>query len=243
MNIKMTMSYDGSKYYGFQRLKKQELTIQGKIEKVLSEYFGKAIEINGSGRTDKGVHAVMQVANFKVNDDVDLVDLKVYLRRYLPEDIVIYDLEEANDRFHARLTAKGKVYEYRIERNLYGSPFDRKYVTVPFYDLDVLEMRDASTVLVGEHDFRSFTNAKTKKSTVRTIDEIKIEEQGSMVIITISGNGFLHNMVRIIVGSLLEVGSGRMNRDELERALLAKKREIAGPMAPAKGLFLEKVLY
>lgn len=243
-NIKIIIQYDGSRYKGFQRLQDNDMTIQGKIEAVLSKMTNEDIEIIGSGRTDMGVHAYGQVANFKTDSDMNLNKMKKYLEEYLPEDIVIKSLEEVSDRFHSRYNAKSKTYLYKIDNNSYQSPFLRKYSTYIGKKLDLDAMKKASEVLVGEHDFTSFCSSKSKKkSNIREVYSISIQEKEGIVSIYIDGNGFLYNMVRIIVGALIEVGLGKKSTEDIKNMLEAKDRTKSSETAPSKGLYLYRVMY
>ncbi|MGL6107231.1 tRNA pseudouridine(38-40) synthase TruA [Romboutsia sp.] len=243
-NIKMTMNYDGSRYKGFQRLKDNDMTIQGKIEAVLNKMTDEEIEIIGSGRTDMGVHAYGQVANFKTNSDMSIRKMKAYLYEYLPEDIVVSQMEEVEERFHSRYNAKSKVYLYKIYNAEVHDPFLRKYTNHVAKKLDIDAMKDASQYLVGEHDFTSFAAAKSKKkSNVRNIHSIEINQKNELIEIFVEGDGFLYNMVRIIVGALIDVGSGRKTSQDIEDMLEQKDRSQASDTALAKGLHLYKVKY
>ena len=243
-NIKMTIRYDGSRYKGFQRLKDNDMTIQGKIEDVLSKMTNENIEIIGSGRTDMGVHAYKQVANFKTNSNLSVEKMNDYLYKYLPEDIVIKDICEVDDRFHARYNAKGKVYLYRINNVKHHDVFLRKYTTHVEKPLDIEAMKEASKYLIGEHDFTSFASSKSKKkSNVREIYSIDIQLNENMIDIFIEGNGFLYNMVRIISGALIDVGLGKKTPEDIKNMLEVKNRAMASDTAPSKGLFLYKVKY
>lgn len=243
-NIKMTIKYDGSRYKGFQRLKDNDMTIQGKIEDVLSKMTNEHIEIIGSGRTDMGVHARGQVANFKTNSELSLKKMQDYLYNYLPEDIVIAELEEVEERFHSRYNVKSKTYLYKIDNNKYHDPFTRRYTTHIEKKLNIDLMREASEYLVGEHDFTSFASSKSKKkSNVREIHSIVINENNNMIDIYVQGNGFLYNMVRIIAGALIDVGSKRKTPQDIKIMLENKDRSKSSDTAPAKGLCLYKVTY
>lgn len=243
-NIKMTVEYDGSRYKGFQRLKDNEMTIQGKIESVLSKMTNEEIEIIGSGRTDMGVHAYGQVVNFKTNSSDSVEKIQKYLYEYLPEDIVIRDIEEVGDRFHSRYNAKSKVYLYRIDNKKFQDTFNRKYSYHVDKKLNIDLMREGSKFLIGEHDFTSFASSKSKKkSNVREVYSIDIQESKGFIEIYIEGNGFLYNMVRIITGALIDVGLKRKSPKEIKSILEAKNRTLASDTAPAKGLFLYKVKY
>ncbi len=243
-NIKMIVQYDGSNFKGFQRLKDNDNTIQGKIEDVLSKLTNEKIELIGSGRTDMGVHAFGQVVNFKTNCNESVEKIQKYLYNYLPESIVIKSIEETDDRFHSRYNAKSKVYLYKIDNSKFHNPFSRKYTTHISKKLDVELMREASNYLVGEHDFSSFASSKSKKkSHIRQIESIDIVQNNEIIEIYVKGDGFLYNMVRIIIGTLIEVGHKKINPSDVENMLQAKDRTVSGETAPAKGLYLFKVLY
>lgn len=243
-NIKMNINYDGSRYKGFQRLKDNDMTIQGKIEAVLSKMTDENIEIIGSGRTDMGVHAYNQVANFKTNTDMSLKKMKAYLYEYLPEDIVVSQLEEVEDRFHSRYNAKSKTYLYKIYNAEVHDPFLRKYTNHIPKKLDMDAMKEGSRFLIGEHDFTSFASSKSKKkSNIRNIHSIEINKNNDVIEIFVEGDGFLYNMVRIIVGALIDVGSGRKTPEDMKTMLEQKDRSLASDTALAKGLYLYKVKY
>lgn len=243
-NLKLTIEYDGSRYKGWQRLADNDNTIQGKIEGVLSKMTSEKIELIGCGRTDGGVHAENYIANFHTNCMLSKEMMINYLYEFLPEDIVVKEIEEVEERFHARYNAKSKTYVYKINNSKFRSVFNRKYVYHTDEELNIDHMREASKILVGTHDFQSFTTLKPKKkSTVRTINYINIMKNGEIIEIEINGDGFLWNMVRIITGTLLEVGAGKRTVDEVKTILDKKKREEAGPMAQAKGLYLKEVIY
>jgi len=243
-NIKLIIRYDGSRYKGFQRLKDNDMTIQGKIEDVLSKMTNESIEIIGSGRTDMGVHAYGQVANFKTNSKLSIEKMKSYLYEYLPEDIVITNLEEVEDRFHSRYNAKSKVYLYKIYNNKLHDPFLRRYTTHIPKKLDIDLMREASKYFIGEHDFTSFASSKSKKkSNVRTIYSINIKEDNGLIEIYFEGNGFLYNMVRIMTGALIDVGHKKISPSDIKLMLENKDRTKSSDTAPAKGLYLYKVSY
>ena len=242
-NLRLDICYDGTRYRGWQRLKGVDNTIQGKLEQTLSRILGDEIEIHGSGRTDAGAHAMGQVANFHCGNPMSADEILRQLRSYLPEDIGIYSCREAADRFHARLNAQTKRYRYRIWRSAKPCVFDRRYVWVNPEKLDVEKMRQAAGHFIGEHDFSAFcANKKMKKSTVRRIDRIDILEEGSELRLDFVGNGFLYNMVRIMVGTLVEVGRGERDADSIP-TLFGAKREDAGYLAPASGLCLMEVDY
>lgn len=243
-NIKLVIQYDGSRYKGFQRLKDNDNTIQGKIEDVLSKMGDEDIEIIGSGRTDMGVHAYKQVANFKTNSTLSVRKINDYLDKYLPEDIVVRETSEVDDRFHARYNAKAKVYLYKINNSKHHDVFLRKYTTHVEKPLDIVAMKEASKYLIGEHDFTSFASSKSKKkSNVREIHSITINKNNEAIDIFVEGNGFLYNMVRIIVGALIDVGLHRKSPEDIKNMLDKKDRSQASDTAPAKGLYLYSVKY
>lgn len=242
--IKITLQYDGGRYDGWQRQGNTDQTIQGKLEGILEKMAGFPVEVRGAGRTDAGVHALGQTADFKVPDSFVPDEVMDYLNRYLPEDIQVLEAEEKDGRFHSRLNAVSKIYRYVIETGVRKDVFERKYVYGLGNALDIQAMKKAASYLVGEHDFKSFcANKKMKKSTVRNIYSIDIEEKGSKVILTFKGNGFLYHMVRIITGTLIETGLGKRHADDIKRILAAGNREEAGFTAPAEGLFLVEVNY
>lgn len=243
-NIKLIIEYDGSRYKGFQRLKDNENTIQGKIESVLSKMLDEHIEIIGSGRTDMGVHAYNQVANFKTSSTISVKKISDYLYKYLPEDIVVKEVKEVSDRFHSRYNAKQKVYLYKINNAKHHDVFLRKYSTHIDKPLDIELMKKASECLIGEHDFTSFASSKSKKkSNVRNIHSITINKNKDVIDIYVEGNGFLYNMVRIIVGALIDVGLHKKTPQDIKVMLEAKDRSKASDTAPAKGLYLYSVKY
>lgn len=242
-NLRLDICYDGTRYRGWQRLPGREDTIQGKLEAVLSRLLGEPIEVSGSGRTDAGVHARGQVANFHCESGMSCGEILAGLRRYLPEDIGIYSCQETSPRFHARLNARKKTYQYRIWNSEEPCVFERRFVAVMPQTLDLDVMQEAAELLVGEHDFSAFCgNAKMKKSTVRRIDAIDIRKRGGEIRIRVTGNGFLQGMMRILVGTLVEVGRGERSAGSIP-ALFGAKRAEAGFLAPAQGLCLEEVVY
>lgn len=242
-NLRLDICYDGTRYRGWQRLPGKDDTIQGKLETVLSRILGEPIEISGSGRTDAGVHARGQVANFHCESTMAAPEILENLRRYLPEDIGIYSCRDVSERFHARLNAKEKTYCYRIWNSEMPCVFDRRFVAVMPETLDISAMEQAARYLMGQHDFAAFCgNAKMKKSTVRYIRDLTVTRQGNEVRITVTGNGFLHNMVRILVGTLVEVGRGEREPDSIPQ-LFGGKRAEAGFLAPPQGLCLMEVYY
>lgn len=242
-NYKFLIEYDGSRYYGWQR-QPDHTTIQGKLESVLCVLCGKEIEVIGAGRTDAGVHAKGMVANALLETDSMPEEIRDYLNRYLPDDIAVKEVREASPRFHARYNAIGKTYRYTCYVGAVKPVFDRKYYWGLDEKPDVKRMLQAAELLKGEHDFRNFcVNPRMKKSTVRIVDRIEITREGEYLYFTFHGTGFLQNMVRIMVGTLLEVGCGRMTCDQIKAVLEAKDRQKAGPTAPAQGLCLMGVDY
>ena len=242
-NLRLDICYDGTRYKGWQRLPGTDATIQGKIETALSRILDEPIEISGSGRTDAGVHALRQVANFHCNSAMPANEILSQLRRYLPEDIGIYSCKDCSERFHARLNAKEKTYLYRIWNSQAPCVFQRRYVAEFPEKLDVAAMEKAASYLVGEHDFSAFCgNPKFKKSTVRFIRNVDIIRDGEELKLFFTGNGFIHNQVRIMVGTLIEVGRGERMPDSIP-ALFGGKRAEAGFLAPGQGLCLQEVEY
>ena len=248
-NIKMLLQYDGTRYKGWQKQNQKGnsvVTIQGKIENVLSKMTGEEIEVIGCGRTDSGVHADNYVANFFTDSKMTLVEMMSYLEEYLPEDIVVKELKIASDRFHSRLNVKGKTYVYSIQNTKYQDVFSKRFAYHIKEELDIESMREGAKYLIGTHDFKSFTNLKVKngkKSTIRTIRDIKITNYNGFVQIEVSGNGFLLNMVRIIVGTLVEVGVHKRNPEYIKEILESKNRENSGLKVPGKGLMLKNLEY
>ncbi len=245
-NFRILVQYEGTRYQGWQRQDSTGNTIQGKLEMILAKMTGlDFVQVDGSGRTDAGVHARGQVANFKIDTALSAQEVMDYLNHYLPEDIGVTSIQEVPERFHSRLNAKGKTYCYRIWNSSMPCVFERRYVYELPEQLDLDAMRAAASCFVGKHDFKAFTsNKKSKKSTVRTIDAIQIENVGKEIVITYSGDGFLYHMVRILTGTLIEVGLGQRSPASVG-ALLAQNaaRELSGVLVPAKGLCLVEVRY
>lgn len=243
-NYKMIIQFDGSRYKGWQKLKDNDLTVQGKLEAVLSKMAEEEIQVIGCGRTDAGVHAENYVANFHINSSLTPKSILLYLYEFLPEDIVVKSLEEVHDRFHARHNAKSKTYVYSINKKEFRNVFNRKYTYHIEESLDISQMKKASEYLVGTHDFQSFTSLKSDtKSTARTIYSIDITEKGGIIEIALNGDGFLLHMARIIVGTLMEVGKNNIKATDVQKILDNKKRIENVPLAPAKGLCLRDVQY
>ncbi len=243
-NYKITIAYDGTKYNGWQRQGNTDNTIQGKLNEIIGKYLSEEVDVAGSGRTDRGVHARAQVASFKVKQAIDVKRFVADINGYLPQDIRVLHIEQVDDRFHARLCAVSKTYEYVIDNGAISDVFSRKYVCRIEEKLDVVAMKKAAKMLAGTNDYISFCgNKHFKKSSVRTVFDIKIVEAEGMIVILYTGDGFLQNMVRIMTGTLIEVGLGKRNADSMKEIIAAKSRDVAGFMAPPEGLFLYEVKY
>lgn len=243
-NYKFTITYDGSRYYGWEHQPGTDLTIQGKLETVLERMTGEAVNVIGAGRTDAGVHARAMTANAHMNTDLSTTAIRDYMNRYLPEDICITEVHEVSDRFHSRYNAVGKTYCYTCYYGALKPVFDRKYVYVLDKYPDLELMRKASTYLIGQHDFKSFCgNPKFKKSTVRIVDSILIEQKGNYITFTYHGTGFLQYMVRILTGTLLEVGFKKRSPESIPDIIDAKDRTKAGYTVPPQGLCMIKSDY
>jgi tRNA pseudouridine38-40 synthase len=248
-NIKMLMEYDGSKYKGWQKLGNEseeastkDITIQGKLEGVLSIMTNEDISVIGCGRTDAGVHALNYTANFHTNSNLSTEKMSEYLYKYLPEDIQVKSIKDCSQRFHSRYNALSKTYVYKINNKNKRNIFNRKYEYTINEALNVQEMIDAAKFLIGTHDFQSFSNLKSKKkTTIKTIHSINIVKNGHLIEIEIKGNSFLWNMIRIICGTLIEVGKGSLKPEDVKVILDQKSRREAGPSAPAHALFLKEV--
>lgn len=243
-NYKLILQYDGTRYNGWQRQGNTDNTIQGKLNEIISRYLGEEVDIAGSGRTDAGVHALAQVANFKTSKCFDKDKFMAEVNAFLPQDIRITAVETVDERFHARLSAVSKTYEYVIDNAPVADVFARKYSCRVEKLLNVDKMREAASLLTGTHDYTSFCgNKKFKKSPVRTVTDIEIAEADGKIRIAFSGDGFLQNMVRIMAGTLIEVGLGKREAASISAILEAKSREAASMMAPPEGLFLKEVYY
>lgn len=238
------VKYDGTKYNGWQRLTENtEKSIQGKIELVLSKLLNEEIKIIGSGRTDAGVHALMQVCNFKTESSLPK-DFINNFNKYLPEDIKIVEIKSVDDRFHSRFNAKKKTYMYRIDNNLFADPFLRKFAFHVEEKLDMKAIKEVSKIFLGEHDFTSFSRMSgKKKSCVRTIESIEFKEENGFIEIYFTGDGFLYNMVRMITGTLIQIGRNQSNLSEVRELLESKDRSKHRYTVPPNGLFLYNVEY
>ncbi len=247
-NYKITLQYDGTRYLGWEHQPGKDNTIQGKVEQVLARMLdypaGKIPNLIGCGRTDAGVHAEAFVCNVHLETSMTTDEIQSYLNQYLPDDIGVTDVREASDRFHSRYNAVGKTYRYTCWYGKTKPVFDRRYIHVLDAQPDLAAMRRAAAFLLGEHDFRSVCgNPKMKKSTVRRVDSIEIVQHGPVITLTYHGSGFLQYMVRILTGTLLEVGWGQREAESIPALLEAGDRRLAGFTAPAKGLCLVKVDY
>lgn len=243
-NYRITLQYDGTRYSGWQKQGNTENTIQEKLENILFKMTGAEAEIHGSGRTDAGVHALAQIANFKCNTSLSEQQMQDYFNKYLPLDIRILSLTEVSARFHARLNASKKHYRYVIDTNTVQNVFTRKYMAHVPKNLCIEDMDTAAAFLLGEHDFKSFCDNKhMKKSTIRRIDSIDFTLKDGILSIDFLGNGFLYHMIRILVGTLLEVGEKKKKPEDITAILQAKDRSAAGYTAPPHGLYLVEVFY
>ena len=252
--IRITLEYDGTRYSGWQR-QRGAITIQQAVEEVLQQLFQQKIRIEGSGRTDAGVHALGQVASFKIDAAHDRGILKrgarlnrgrlmLALNSLLPDDIVVTDAREVPPNFHARHSAKKKRYSYYILNRRYSSAIHRERCYFYPSHLNLNLLRRASKVLTGKHSFRAFASESfKKKSYVRNLTRLSIRRHGDLLKFTFEADGFLYNMIRNIVGTLLEAGRGKISAADVRRILHSEKRHLAGPKVPAHGLYLEKVSY
>ena len=243
-NFKLTLCYDGGRYDGWQRQGNSENTIQGKLEALLTRLLEQSVEVAGSGRTDAGVHALGQVCSFRAETDLGCAALLREIRRYLPEDIGAISLEEAEPRFHARLSCREKTYVYRIWNSDEPNVFERRWMLSHPAPLDLDAMRKAAAQLVGEHDFSTFcANRRMKKTAVRNLKRIDIARSGGEIRIALTADGFLYHMVRILTGTLVEVGLHQREAREMPAILASRDRSRAGFTAPAKGLIRWEVRY
>lgn len=240
---KLTVCYDGGNYYGFQR--QGDLpTVQAELEKVLSTRFQQNIVVQPSGRTDAGVHAIAQVVHFDTDKVFDTDSFGYSINTMLPKDIAVNDCRRVSDDFHARFGAKKKTYLYKVCMSKIHSPLKRLYYHICFYDLDIDKMREACRYFLGEHDFRAFMLAdEEKENTVRTVYDLHIDRDGEDLFIYVTGNGFLHNMVRIIAGTLIDVGRGRFAPEDIAKMIESKRHVMTGKTLEACGLYLYSVEY
>lgn len=243
-NIKLIIEYDGKDFNGWQK-QPNKLNIQGTIEQAINKITGEDVELNASGRTDAGVHSLGQVANFKTNYDLPIEKWPLALNANLKKSIVIKSAEEVDDRFHSRLSCKRKTYRYVINNSKYGTAIYRNLETHIPQKLDIEKMREAAKCFEGEHDFKAFKASGTSgKSSVRTIYKAEVlEKDDDRIYIELTGNGFLYNMVRIISGTLVDVGLGKIEPEDITKIIEDEKREKAGKTLPPQGLYLVKVEY
>lgn len=242
-NIKLIIEYDGTNYAGWQK-QNNAITIQEKVEEAIESITGSLVEVTGSSRTDAGVHAKGFVCNFFTETNIPGENFKRALNRFLPQDIVVLSSEEVPVAFHARYNSIAKRYVYTIVNGPQRPAIGRNYVHYFYRKLDIEKMREAAKYFIGTHDFSAFKNkGSSVKTSVRTIKELKIVENENVIIFSIVGDGFLYNMVRIIVGTLLEVGVGRFKPEYIPEIICSKDRARAGKSAPASGLCLEEVFY
>jgi pseudouridylate synthase I len=245
-NIKLVIEYDGSRYDGWQKQpgSPKSITIQDKIENVLNKMEGTVVNLVGAARTEAGVHAYGQIANFSVDSDMKLYEIKHYLNRFLPRDIAVLEVAEVPERFHSSFNAKAFVYVYKISMGEVPSVFDRKYNYYSFHKLDVRKMKEAAKYLTGTHDFKAFSdNPRMKKSTERTMNRVDFYSDINEIQITMEADDFWPNMARIIAGTLMEIGEGTREPEEMKEILESRNREKAGEIAEARGLFLQEVIY
>ena len=238
--IKLIVAYDGTSYNGWQ-IQPGVRTIEGELNRALSELLSEDIQVIGASRTDSGVHALCNVAVFDTNTRIPGEKISYALNQRLPDDIRIQKSEEVDADFHPRHCDSRKTYEYRILNAEFPMPVKRLYSHFTYVPLEVSKMKEAAAYLVGEHDFKSFcATAAVVETTVRTITDLQVEKQGEEIVIRVTGTGFLYNMVRIIAGTLMEVGRGNMLPEQIKAVLDVKDRQAAGPTAPACGLTLVK---
>lgn len=242
-NIKLTIEYDGKEFNGWQK-QPDKLNIQGTIEQAIESITGEKVELNASGRTDAGVHAIAQVANFKTNSKIPIEKMAIAINSRLKKSIVIKSAEEVDERFHSRLTCKKKTYRYVINNSKYGTAIYRNLEYHISNDLDVNKMQEAAKYFEGEHDFKAFKASGTSsKNSIRTIYKAQVYKNQERIYIELTGNGFLYNMVRIIAGTLVEVGMNKIEPEDIIEIIKSGKRENAGKTLPPQGLYLVEVNY
>jgi len=243
-NIKITIEYDGKNFAGWQT-QPNKTSIQGEIIKAIKEITGEDVELNASGRTDAGVHAIGQVANFKTESNIDVEKFPYAINSKLPNSIIVKKAEEVEERFHARYNCKGKTYRYIINTSEFPSALNRYREFHISQKIDFERMKTAIRFFEGTHDFKGFKSSggNLKKTTVRTITKAEIKKDGSRIIIELSGDGFLYNMVRIISGTILDVGLGKINENDIPKIIESGDRTLAGKTLPPHGLYLVEVYY
>ncbi|MBP1889999.1 tRNA pseudouridine38-40 synthase [Clostridium moniliforme] len=243
-NIKLTIEYDGTNYLGWQKQKSSKNTIQETIEKAIEKIVKKEVSLIGSSRTDSGVHAKGMVANFLTDSSVPPERFREAINTKLPDDIAIIKSEEVPEEFHARYNSKGKTYSYTINNRIEKVALYRNYSYHVRDILDIKAMEEACKYFIGKHDFSAFkSSGSSVKTSVRTITDLHIEKENDILKILVTADGFLYNMVRIIVGTLIEVGNGKLKSEEIEDIINKGKRENSGFCVPPNGLILEKVYY
>ena len=244
-NYKMKIEYDGSRYDGWQRIGKEESsnTIYCKIEEVLKKMSEQEVEIICGARTEKGVHAYAQIANFKINTKMPVYEIQNYLNRYLPRDIAVLELQEVDLRFHSQLNAKSKTYVYKIDTKKIANVFERKYMFHSFSKLDMDAMKIGARHFVGSHDYKTFSTAKKTKSTIRNVENVEIYDSGEKIEIRIKADDFLHNMARLMVGILLDVGNGKRKPEEILAVLEGKNDAVLSLPVESYGMFLKSIEY
>lgn len=242
-NIKLTIEYDGTNFIGWQKQARGN-SIQGEIENAINLVTGETINLIGSGRTDSGVHAKEQIANFMTKSSIPADRFKFALNNHLSREIAIINSEKVDDSFHSRHDAIGKRYKYLIYSNPIRSPLYRNFAYYVPYQLNFHKMLESIECFLGTHDFTSFMASNSSvKTTIRTVNNISIDKKGDLITFTIQGNGFLYNMVRIIVGTLVDIGRGQLEAKDISDIIKSKNRQTAGHTAPPQGLYLEKVYY
>lgn len=242
-NIKLTIEYDGKDYNGWQK-QPNKLNIQGEIERAILNITKEEVDLIGSGRTDAGVHALGQIANFKTNSNIPINKMAIAINSQLKNSIVIKKAEEVDERFHSRYNAKHKTYRYIINNSEYGTALYRNLEYHFPIKLDFEKMKEAAKYFEGEHDFKAFKSSGTSgKNSVRTIYKAEVKKDGERIIIELTGNGFLYNMVRIISGTLLDVGLEKIAPEQIPNIINSKNRQQAGKTLPAHGLCLVSVEY
>lgn len=242
-NYKMIISYDGTHYRGWQRLKNDEKSIQYKMERVLSELYKSEIKVIGSGRTDAGVHALCQTANFHADNTFTTAEIYKYVNHYLPEDIAVSNVDLVDEQFHSRFNVSERHYQYKIWNGIHSNVFERKNSYWVKEPLNTSAMKAAAKLFIGTHDFLGFSSKSKKKNTTKEIYNITITNDGPMIIIDLYGEGFLYNMVRIMVGTLIEIGLSKKDIGVIQRVFTSGLREDAGYTVPGKGLCLVDITY
>lgn len=242
-NIKLTIAYDGTNYNGWQR-QQNAMSIQQRVEEACSKIFGQDITITGASRTDTGVHALGQVACLQVDTPIPPDRIPYALNTALPSDIVIVHAEERSMDFHPRFGAKKKTYEYKILNADFPVPQMRNYATFVYQKLDMIKIIESCQHCIGTYDFAAFcATGSSAKTTTRTIYDLSASKQGDIITLSVTGNGFLYNMVRIIAGTLIEIGMGKKSPEQMTDIIMSRDRTQAGRTAPPQGLTLVKIVY